>query len=82
MNFNDMKLFSWSITVDGYYTADGFILARNREEAEYKLKLLPCRDKYINEIITIDSDDCGYYGCEIDKYGIIVRKEFSEDDEQ
>ena len=66
-----MRIFHWRATVGYKCTADGYLLAENRKDAEEKLKHVPFHDTY--EKIELDDDDCGYDGCEIDEDGVAIR---------
>lgn len=68
-----MKLFHWEVKVGYECIADGYLLAKNREEAEQKLQFVPFHDNH--EKIELDDDDCGFDGCEFDENGITVRWE-------
>ncbi len=51
--------------------ADGYLLAKDRKEAEEKLKYVPYHDTH--EVVELDDDDCGHDGKEINEQGIAVR---------
>lgn len=68
-----MRIFHWEVTVKNEFIADGYLLAKDRKEAEEKLKLVPFHDKY--EKVELDDDDCGVDGCELDENGIGIRWE-------
>lgn len=68
-----MKIFSWKVKVKNEVIADGYLLAKDRKEAEEKLKLVPFRDKY--EKVELDDDDCGFDGCKLNENGIGIRWE-------
>lgn len=68
-----MRLFSWRAVVGNECIADGYLLAKNREEAEEKLQFVPFHDKH--EKVELDTDDCGYDGHIVDENGVIIRWE-------
>ena len=68
-----MKIFHWEVTVGNQCIADGYLLAKNRKEAEQKLKHVPFHDKH--ETVKLDDDDCGIDGCDINENGIAIRWE-------
>lgn len=41
-----MRIFHWETKVELAVIADGYLLAKNREEAIEKLKLIPFNNKY------------------------------------
>ena len=73
MEENSMRLFSWRAVVGNKCIADGYLLAKNREEAEEKLRFVPFHDKH--EEVELNTDDCGYDGCIVDENGVIIRWE-------
>ncbi len=68
---DNMKIFSWQAKVGGNVIADGYLLAKDRKEAEEKLKYVPYHDTH--EVVELDDDDCGHDGKEINEQGIAVR---------
>ncbi len=68
-----MRIFHWETKVKLGVIADGYLLAKNRDEAIEKLKLIPFNNKY--EKIELDDGDCGINGCKLDKNGIGIRWE-------
>lgn len=42
-----MKIFSWQAKVGGNVIADGYLLAKDRKEAEEKLKYVPYHERGI-----------------------------------
>lgn len=68
---DNMKIFSWQAKVGGNVIADGYLLAKDRKEAEEKLKYVPYHDTH--EVVELDDDDCGHDGKEINEKGIVVR---------
>lgn len=68
-----MRIFHWEAKVGNEFIADGYVLAEDRKEAEFKLSKLPYYDKH--EEVSIDNDDCGYDGCEISEDGVAIRWE-------
>lgn len=68
-----MRIFHWETKVKLGVIADGYLLAKNRDEAIEKLKLIPFNNKY--EKIELDDGDCGINGCKLDKNGIGIRCE-------
>lgn len=68
-----MKIFSWKVEVKNEVIADGYLLAKDRKEAEEKLKSIPFHDKH--ETVELDDADCGFYGCELNENGIGIRWE-------
>ena len=66
-----MKLFSWKAIRGRKCIANGYLLTESREKAIEKLRFVPFHDKC--ERVELDTDDCGYDGCEVRKNGVIVR---------
>ena len=52
-----MKIFSWQAKVGDNVIADGYLLAKDRKEAEEKLKYVPYHDTH--EVVELDDGDCG-----------------------
>jgi hypothetical protein len=44
---DNMKIFSWQAKVGGNVIADGYLLAKDRKEAEEKLKYVPYHERGI-----------------------------------
>ncbi len=63
--------FHWETKVYSKCIANGYLLAKDREEAVSKLKHVPYHDKH--EEVYIDDDYCGTDGCEIDEDGVAIR---------
>lgn len=69
-----MRIFHWSVSIGDYKCiADGYLLAKDRKDAEDKLTKLPYHGRY--EEAYLDDDDCGYNGCEINEDDIAIRWE-------
>lgn len=68
---DNMKIFSWQAKVGGDVIADGYLLAKDRKEAEEKLKYVPYHDTH--EVVELDDGDCGHDGKEINEQGVAVR---------
>ena len=66
-----MRIFHWEAKVGYKCIADGYLLAEDQDEAEIKLKYVPFHDTH--EEVSVDVDDCGADGCEIDDNGIAIR---------
>lgn len=69
------KLFSWKAKTDKRCVGNGYVLAKDRTEAEKKIDYLHADGLFANSsgiTFELDDDDCGYNGCVFDKQGICI----------